>query len=156
MNKVIQALQANLMKLEQKEYDTINSQSKDEAVRIALYLAKHPAPPMPIFPMAEEYLDTEKLADLIDDVYGKAEAEEKEDYLDVEESKEEVTEVLAVTDAEATLLCTEWKEKYNVAIGVSWGDLPYELQQKWLAYSCDYHMKDDKEDKKGEEEGFAI
>eukprot|EP01031_Cornospumella_fuschlensis_P029624 gene29624-35760_t len=69
VNKVIQALQANLMKLEQKEYDTINSQSKDEAVRIALYLAKHPAPPMPIFPMAEEYLDAEKLADLIDDVY---------------------------------------------------------------------------------------
>ena len=34
---------------------------------------------------------------------------------------------------------------YRVSIGVSWGDLPYNLQQKWLEYSCDYHMSDSSE-----------
>jgi len=45
-----------------------------------------------------------------------------------------------ISDAEAQKTCTEWKDKYSVVIGVSWGSLPYDLQQKWMSYSCDYHM----------------
>lgn len=141
VSKVVNAFQSNLLRLEQKEYEEITSRSKDEAVRIALYLANHPAPPMPMFPLEEQYEDAEKLADLIDDVYGRPEGQEKEDYLGLEEG-EQKAEVLAVTDAEAIQLCNDWKDKYHVSVGVSWGDLPYDLQQKWLAYSCDYHMKD--------------
>ena len=50
---------------------------------------------------------------------------------------------ITLTDAEATKMCMDWKTKYNVVVGASWGDLPYDLQQKWLSNSCDYHMKDD-------------
>eukprot|EP01039_Chlorochromonas_danica_P001525 gene1525-1663_t len=147
VSKVINALQSNLLKLEKTEYENIQNQAKDEAVRIALYLANHPAPPMPEFELAEEFEDPEKLADVIDDVYGRSEKEEKEDFLLEEEGQEvkgseEEKEILAVSDAEAVELCSDWKEKYKVVVGVSWGDLPYDLQQRWIAYSCDYHLKD--------------
>lgn len=145
VSKVINALQSNLLKLEKQEYDSIQNQAKDEAVRIALYLANHPAPPMPEFELAEEYEDPEKLADVIDDVYGRSEKEEKEDFLEEGEEaqgSEEEKEILAVSDAEAVELCSDWKEKYKVVVGVSWGDLPFDLQQRWIAYSCDYHLKD--------------
>ena len=36
--------------------------------------------------------------------------------------------------------CTEWKKLYSVIKGVSWGNLPYDLQKKWVKYSCDYHI----------------
>ena len=45
-----------------------------------------------------------------------------------------------LTDAQAESLCTEMKSKYSVVPGVSWGSLPYDLQQKWVHYSCDYHL----------------
>jgi hypothetical protein len=145
MNKVIHTLQSNLYKLEKKEYDELSKLSKDEAVRIALYLTNHPAPPMPEFPLNEEYADAEKLADAIDDVFGKGEGifDDKPGSMNdqLSDGKEGV-ETVSITDAEATKMCNEWKEKYNVVIGVSWGDLPYDLQQKWLEYSCDYHMKE--------------
>lgn len=57
------------------------------------------------------------------------------------------SEESTVTDSEATALCTEWKSKYSVVQGVSWGNLPYDLQQKWLTYSCDYHFKNAEEGK---------
>jgi len=46
-----------------------------------------------------------------------------------------------LTDSEASNLCTELKGKYSVIPGVSWGNLPYDLQQKWLHFSCDYHLQ---------------
>ena len=45
-----------------------------------------------------------------------------------------------LSDIESTKLCNEWKGNYSVVPGVSWGDLPFDLQQKWLHYSCDYHL----------------
>jgi hypothetical protein len=139
MDKVIHTLQSNLYKLEKKEYEELSRFSKDEAVRIALYLANHPAPPMPEFPLSKEYDDPEKLADAIDDVFGRA----MDDKAMSEEVDNKEVEAPSITDAEAMKTCTEWKTKYNVAIGVSWGDLPYDLQQKWLEYSCDYHLKNE-------------
>lgn len=49
---------------------------------------------------------------------------------------------LTITDAEANKQCIEWKNQYEVVIGKSWGNLPHDLQQKWLQYSCDYHLQD--------------
>lgn len=46
-----------------------------------------------------------------------------------------------LTDSEASNLCTELKGKYSVIPAVSWGNLPYDLQQKWLHFSCDYHLQ---------------
>jgi hypothetical protein len=144
MNKVMHALESNLYKLEKKEYESLSKQSNDEAVRIALYLANHPAPPMPEFPLSSEYEDPEKLADVIDDVFGKASADDKttEDLFAENAREEEEEKISNISDADAIKLCVEWKEKFLVVPGVSWGDLPYDLQQQWLHYSCDYHLKD--------------
>jgi hypothetical protein len=151
VNKVIKTMEANLFKLEKKEYEELSQHSKDEAVRIALFLASHPAPTFPEFPLDAQYASMEKIADLVDDIYSAVKDDDKlsgnrakleyegEELVKFEEEKEKVI----VTDAEATKLCIEWKEKYHVIAGVSWGDLPYDLQQKWLEYSCDYHMRDE-------------
>ncbi len=34
-------------------------------------------------------------------------------------------------------LCKQWKEAYRVAVGVSWGDLPFDKQQLWRKHGCD-------------------
>lgn len=46
----------------------------------------------------------------------------------------------SLTDSQAIELCTEMQHKYSVVPGVSWGSLPFDLQQKWVHYSCDYHL----------------
>ena len=100
---------------------------------------------MPDFPMDKTYNDNEKLADLIDDVFGKESGEESLDFSSSYQKKDKKKE--SITDAEAEKVCNEWKIKYKVKIGVSWGELPYDLQQKWVEYSCDYHMSDTAESK---------
>ena len=52
---------------------------------------------------------------------------------------ESYIEEATITDAEASKLCSEWQTNYHVIKGVSWGDLPYDLQQQWVHYSCDSH-----------------
>jgi len=47
-----------------------------------------------------------------------------------------------LTDSESTKQCSEWRTDYSVIPGVSWGSLPFDLQKKWLEYSCDYHLSD--------------
>ncbi len=113
-------------------------------MKTALYLASHPAPPMPEFDLDPQFEDAEKLADVIDDVFGK-EQDDKSALENMFDGKMDVREeeLPQLTDSEATKVCSEWKSKYNVIVGVSWGDLPYDLQQKWLSYSCDYHMRGD-------------
>ena len=144
MDKMISLLENKLLLLETAEVDKISKHSQDEAVRIALLLASQPLPPMPLFEMDSKYKDPESLADVIDDVLGKV-GEEGEFYgLEEYEKDDKVSskETDSLTDAEATKLCSEWKQKYSVVTGVSWGNLPYDLQQKWLHYSCDYHLSD--------------
>jgi hypothetical protein len=146
MEKVIHLLQSRLVSLETSEFEKVSKTSEDEAVRLALLLASQPAPPMPEFAMDPKYNDLEKIADLVDDVFvsvGEESLYSLESYNDPVGESETDTEFAPITDAEASTLCTEWKRNYNVVTGVSWGDLPYELQQKWLHYSCDYHLADD-------------
>jgi len=144
MSKVIHALQSNLFTLEKKEYEELSQRSKDEAVKTALFLSSHPAPPIPEFYMKVQYNDPESLADAVDDIFSKVAEDDK--YLEKVSEKDDDEEAkdsskITLTDAEAGKICSEWKQKYNVAVGASWGDLPYDLQQKWLSYSCDYHLK---------------
>jgi hypothetical protein len=145
MEKLIAALQTRLIQLETSELDKLSKQSQDEAVRIALLLAAQPAPPMPEFEMDSKYKDAEALADLVDDIFGKV-GEGSGAGLDnmevdgYEDDKKEEEPAFTITDADALKQCTDWKEKYSVVIGVSWGNLPYDLQQKWVEYSCDYHL----------------
>ena len=155
MEKLLNSLQSRLIKLEMAELEEITKHSQDEAVRLALILTSQPAPPMPEFELDTKYLDNENLANAIDDVFSKM--GEKDDYneeerkkweefddyddADKKDKKEDSSEeAVTLTDAEATALCSEWKIKYSVVQGVSWGNLPYDLQQKWIKYSCDYHF----------------
>jgi len=76
-------------------------------------------------------------------VGGEAGAEEggADDYDDPgEEGSEGKEDVFRdnLSDADARHICAEWKKEHNVVVGVSWGSLPFQLQQKWLQYACDY------------------
>jgi len=42
-----------------------------------------------------------------------------------------------VSDEEAKAQCIEWKTTYTVEPGISWGSLPFDLQNKWKLYDCD-------------------
>lgn len=102
-----------------------------------LLFAGQPAPPMPDFELDPKYQDAEALADMIDDVFGKSggkddyNEEERKSWDEADDDKSSEIEKeseTTVTDIEATTLCTEWKTKYSVVQGVSWGNLPYDLQ----------------------------
>lgn len=140
MDKLLISLQYKLMKLEKSELDIITKQSQDEAVKIALILASQPAPPIPDFEIDPKYKDAESIADLIDDVFGRVGS--GQDYAGGSEFEDKKSGGASsvITDPEALKNCNDWKEKYAVVIGVSWGNLPYDLQQKWMEYSCDYHL----------------
>lgn len=143
-------MQVKLHQIEAKDVEELSAISQDEAVRLALLLAANPAPPMPEFEIDPRYSSSEELADLIDDIFKNVDdkssgTSSKYSYSYGSSSKDkdyEESQDPSLTDAEATTQCTEWKEKYSVVMGVSWGNLPYDLQQKWLHYSCDYHLSD--------------
>jgi hypothetical protein len=143
--------------VEEREYKELSGKSADEAVSTSLYLASHPAPPVPVFALVPQYLDAEKLADAIDEIFARSGYPEFESLSggsgsgsSEEEFKEEFS---PLTDAEAMQVCTEMKEQFHVIVGVSWGDLPFDLQNKWLANSCDYHLGDATIGEVGEGEG---
>lgn len=82
-------------------------------------------------------------ASKFDDAYGQFGSKDKQtdDKHLVAEKKEEPTKFDVLTDAEAGALCTDLKERFSVIPGVSWGNLPHDQQQRWLHYSCDYHLQ---------------
>lgn len=122
--------------------ELLSKQSQDEAVKIALQLASQPAPPMPEFELDSNYENGDTLADFIDDTFGKVATGASEDGYKSNSEEEASEKSIALSDTEAEEKCMEMKSKYSVVVGVSWGELPYDLQQKWLEYSCDYHMKE--------------
>lgn len=150
MHKIIHIMETNLQKLEEEQYDYISKTSEEEAVKIGLYLATHPAPIFPEFVLNENSM--EGLADVVDDVFSKEDFDDKEfkldfanpnavDFVDDQgKDGERPNGVSSISDAEARIKCNEWKTTYHVEKGVSWGELPYDLQQQWLEYACDYHL----------------
>ena len=140
MDKILHLMQVKLGKLEKQELEEIMQHSQDEAVRISLLLASQPAPPMPQFFMDPKYANAEKLADAINDRFSNMGAEEE---LGASWEKGFDDKANSMTDAEAFKACSEWKNNYSVVMGVSWGSLPYDLQQKWMQYSCDYLLDKD-------------
>lgn len=146
---MLHLVQVKLVHIEAKEIEELSKESQDEAVRLALLLAKYPAPPMPDFEIDSKYKDNEALADLIDDVFRTTDDKKNDVYTySYSSSKDEIgssssRDSETITDADATKKCMEWKANYSVVTGVSWGNLPYDLQQKWLKYSCDYHLSED-------------
>jgi hypothetical protein len=147
MNKLVRAMQSDLFKLSPAEYNELTAEADREAVDIALVLAAQPALPMPYF--AEEEIGSPEgggNGNIFDDIFQAADDRYKKNggggfYSGEAEAKE----VSAITDAEAIETCTGWKAQYHVVVGVSWGELPIDLQQKWIVYSCDYHSESNPE-----------
>jgi hypothetical protein len=43
-------------------------------------------------------------------------------------------------DAEYTVKCRQWKSQYKVVPGVSWGELPHDMQEEWKRVNCDEYL----------------
>jgi hypothetical protein len=167
VESVLKEVQHRLATVDVEEMKRLVESSKDEAVRIALDLATHRAPPMPEYRVDDKYQDPNELSGLIDDVFqeqvnkdeensaefggfegeemlfkGEGEEGKYDDQIGgAGEFKEEEEEApLDISDEERTATCRDWKQTYSVVTGVSWGSLPYELQKDWKRYYCDDYI----------------
>jgi hypothetical protein len=133
---------------------------------VTLRLSEQPLPAMPEYDLGTAFKNAEELADAIDDIFERVSkksaaegAEGAGDALDygfgagAEGGTEKKPEI---SDKEATRKCIEWKEKYSVVIGVSWGTAPMEVQEQWIALSCDYHLVGGASAEEQEEEYFEL
>lgn len=141
MEKMIIALQNHLYKLEKKELNDLSLLSQEESIKIQLSLASQPAPPFVEYELDPKYYDAELIADVIDSVLSKDDDKNNNNFNDV--SGNDISSEPIISDEEALKICTLWKEKYSVIKGVSWGNLPFDLQNKWLQYQCDVHLADE-------------
>lgn len=135
--KVLLHMQSRLISIENYEMELLTKQSQEQAVEVTLELAGRPAPLTSEFKLLDQYKDAEILADFIDDVFLKVSNGEE---IDQSQNDKVIGDTVAVSDIEAERACREWKETHNVVVGVSWGNLPQDLQKKWMDYSCDYHL----------------
>eukprot|EP00632_Arachnochrysis_sp_CCMP2950_P012615 CAMPEP_0185695880 /NCGR_PEP_ID=MMETSP1164-20130828/4790_1 /TAXON_ID=1104430 /ORGANISM="Chrysoreinhardia sp, Strain CCMP2950" /LENGTH=254 /DNA_ID=CAMNT_0028362751 /DNA_START=137 /DNA_END=901 /DNA_ORIENTATION=+ len=44
--------------------------------------------------------------------------------------------------AERSATCKDWRANYGVSPGVSWGSLPFDLQERWRLYDCDIYLQE--------------
>jgi hypothetical protein len=119
--------------------------SQDEAVKVSLLLssAESSISRSPEFDLNPKYRNAEVLADAVNELLKQVDESSVENSLDLVAVKHDSTEqevLVSLTDSEIKKTCSEWKTNYNVVTGVSWGDLPYDLQQKWSQYSCDRYL----------------
>ena len=162
LEKMLILLQSKLAKAEESELAKL---SVSDAAKVVVALSGQPAPPMPEFDLDAQYEDAEKLADAIDEVLGGSGDSgevEKDDFFSErgkntddkytykgESSSESSSSssAAAVSEAlggaEAARLCNDWKVKYSVVIGVSWGQLPFDLQKRWKKIDCDLHFRNE-------------
>lgn len=136
--KVLLYMQSRLVLLENSKMESLARQSQDQAVEVTLELASRPAPAVSEFILPDKYKDAEILADFVDEVFTRV--SNGEDLDQQIELRSKTAGGTIVNDIEAERACREWKEKHNVVVGVSWGDLPVSLQKMWMDYSCDQHL----------------
>lgn len=127
-------------------------------MKIALGIAAQPPPSMPEFTLDSSLNDPEALSSFVDDFFGKERNNRAEtfaegnnfggidgwneiidDIFDKPKSEEE-REAELLTEEDKDGECNKMKNDYNVIIGVSWGNLPYDLQEKWAAFKCDMYF----------------
>lgn len=134
-----------------------------DGLTVSAILAEEPAPPMPSF--EELYADAKTLNDAIDtameslDDYaynfeqaqslGESQEEPYEQEMQLMDDKSQKLDDFTaspfddppkqdpIPESEARPACLEWKKQYNVQPGVSWGNLPLDMQDKWKLYECD-------------------
>jgi len=153
MDITLKDIQKKVMQLDISNLKDILHYSEDEAIRLALLLEKYPAIPMPYYEESygsnryeEEFYGSK--FNFTDDFFfanrsSRTDDKEwgaKEAYFEYGYEKDKKESVPLLSDVEAHKICSEWKEQYQVQVGVGWGLLPFDLQKKWLEYSCDYHL----------------
>lgn len=165
--KLIQKLQAKVLTLDDKKMQILLEEAKDIAIRTALLLETQPSPPQTQYlvddknkneagskwdDLFNEFAEGAKtqyddpLWEEIELSKSQSEHYEKVDDDDFEKSqskfREENIEKFKQNQYDVSKLeeCKSWKEKYHVVIGVSWGDLPSDLQVQWKESECDYYL----------------
>lgn len=168
LDNIIDKLQHKVFHMEETELQDLRKASREEAVRIALRLSAQSLPQMPEYRKNDVAGDAESLANALDDILSRvAETEEEQGNqlaadadIDAELENAYGAELEgglrgdqgldgvgaegdapgSLSDAEATEFCYQMQKKHNVVVGISWGSLPFELQEKWVVNSCDYHL----------------
>lgn len=141
MNEVLMTLHTELYKLETSKIKEILSiNGGEDSLKDILLLPKRDGLKVPSYHLESIYSDAEVLADKIDEILKNINSDDELDRrIDVgntglSNSKhyqiEESHEVLSSKEKEEK--CNEWLTFYSVVKGVSWGDLPYDLQKKWV------------------------
>lgn len=162
LEKMLNTLERKLIASEDHEFSALATKSQDEAVRVAMQLAAQPYTTRAEFRLADKYLDAEVLADAINDVLKSAdeagdEDDKKDDFLMVSGAGEggggggggggsegnffSAEKDSAPSDVEILTMCSDWKTKYSVVQGVSWGHLPFDLQGRWMKLKCDIYLQ---------------
>lgn len=154
MDKVLNSLERQLIASEDREFAALSAKSQDEAVRVVMQLAAHPSMVRAEFLLDPKYLDAEVLADTIDAVLktageaGDDDDKRGDDFLMLGggggsqggSGSEGGLDKDTPSDGEILKACQEWKDKYSVVQGVSWGHLPFDLQGKWMKLKCDIYL----------------
>jgi hypothetical protein len=157
INILLYNIQKNIKYIDNNIMNNIIYYSENEAIRIALLLEKMPSIPMPYYESSYSNSNNYKYEDIYESKYNftddffftnrssRTDDKEwgaKESYFEYgyEKDKQDKISEPLLSDVEAHKICSEWKETYQVQVGVGWGLLPFDLQKKWLEYSCDYHL----------------
>lgn len=171
LDKFIEKVQSKIIHLEKLELKELQESAIGEAVRVTLRLAQQPLPVMPVYDVSSAFKSAEELADAIDDIFERVSSGKdtagggstggigEKSGLDTTYGAEETQlseEKPIMSDKAATKKCTHWKEKFGVVVGVSWGNAPVDIQEKWIQLSCDYHLVGGASAEEQEEEYFEL
>jgi hypothetical protein len=162
---VLKSLEHKYIQLSDAEYKRLVKDSDEESVRLALGIAAQPPPPIPEFEIDDKILNGEPsvMATFIDDIIGNLEdfgeggnkdlgdvypnrgdgvgdVLQDDVFKESAEMDQETEAINAMTADEKKIECSKLKEEYHVVIGVSWGNLPYNLQDYWRKLICDKYF----------------
>jgi hypothetical protein len=164
LRKVLKSLEHKYIQLSDAEYKRLVKESDEESVRLALGLAAQPPPPIPEFEIDDKLLsEPSAMGTFIDDIIGNVEdlgesgdkgfgdmfpskgegsggALVDDLFREAAEADEETEAINAMTADEKKIECTKLRDEYHVVIGVSWGNLPYDLQDYWRKLICDKYF----------------
>jgi hypothetical protein len=167
---VIKLVQRRYLEISAEELKALHDASEEESLKIALGIASQPPPPIPEFELEDKLKNAKDLSEFIDDFFENRRKDDDKQGFNVEnadrkngfedfetgyddvfenpgakktgvgELYEEEEELDSKTEEELAEECESMKKLYNVIIGVSWGNLPYDLQEKWRLFKCDAYL----------------
>jgi hypothetical protein len=142
MRELLLLLENRLKIAEEDEIDSLSKKGEDEAVRVALVQASlADVPIIPHSKLDRKRLDTPGLLDaLVESMTLSSPGKSGPDELDGQAKFGEYN-FDTLSDSEVEKKCADWRDRFNVQIGISWGSLPPTAQQGWLSNDCDSRLK---------------